>query len=343
MPIANRQRAGFTVIELLVVIVIIGILATLVTVTVISARDKALDAKRVADIRQMQNALERYLNDVGHYPPDYGLDTDREVFRIGQPLVHIHGSDVTTYLDKIPSNPTPRPNTLNCKQRDYDYQQGRNGQSYSIAYCLSGAVGDLQGGELTYAMPDIVGVQSECACDDILKICCGRCDVGATCGGGAILVINHMVNNNVYDLIGYSTQNNNQIWRFSSIKLGDNAKDADYGDRNQNFLINYATQNNTVNCNKDNHANCAVWFCYDQNTEDFNNWYLPAQNELHDIATKSAVVLAGHHYWSSTQAGCDDDNSACKAYSIYKDTNGTVSDDVISRILPEYVLCIRRQ
>ena len=51
------QRKGFTLIELLVVIAIIGLLATLAVVSFGSARQKANDAKRVADVRSVITAL----------------------------------------------------------------------------------------------------------------------------------------------------------------------------------------------------------------------------------------------------------------------------------------------
>src|SRR5574344_1894140 len=59
---------GFTLIELLVVIAIIGILATLAIVSLTTARSSSRDAKRIADLKQLQTALEVYYNDYGSYP-----------------------------------------------------------------------------------------------------------------------------------------------------------------------------------------------------------------------------------------------------------------------------------
>ena len=57
----GRNR-GFTLIELLVVVTIIGILAYIVLVSLGSARVKARDTRRIADIRQVTLALEFYVD-----------------------------------------------------------------------------------------------------------------------------------------------------------------------------------------------------------------------------------------------------------------------------------------
>lgn len=62
------SREGFTLIELLVVVSIIGLLASVVMVALNSARAKSRDAKRIADISQMQKALEMYYDEKGYYP-----------------------------------------------------------------------------------------------------------------------------------------------------------------------------------------------------------------------------------------------------------------------------------
>ena len=64
----NKSFSGFTLIELLVVITIIGILATVGLASFRSAQAKSRDARRKADLVNIQKALEMYLNDKDVYP-----------------------------------------------------------------------------------------------------------------------------------------------------------------------------------------------------------------------------------------------------------------------------------
>lgn len=64
----NTQK-GFTLIELLVVIAIIGILSSVVLVSLNTARAKSRDAGRITAIKQVQNALALYYVDRNDYPP----------------------------------------------------------------------------------------------------------------------------------------------------------------------------------------------------------------------------------------------------------------------------------
>jgi type II secretion system protein G len=64
------NKKGFTLIELLIVISIIGILSALLMVNFIGVRQRARDAQRKTDIRQIQAALEMYRADEGSYPVD---------------------------------------------------------------------------------------------------------------------------------------------------------------------------------------------------------------------------------------------------------------------------------
>mgnify|MGYP001578585922 FL=1 len=63
-----RTTKGFTLIELLVVIAIIGVLASIVMVSLSGAKSKSRDSKRQADLKTIQLALSLYYNDNGFYP-----------------------------------------------------------------------------------------------------------------------------------------------------------------------------------------------------------------------------------------------------------------------------------
>jgi len=65
-------KKGFTLIEMLIVIAIIGILASMVIVSLGPSQAKARDAKRMSDLRQIQNMLEIYYTANGGYPSSNG-------------------------------------------------------------------------------------------------------------------------------------------------------------------------------------------------------------------------------------------------------------------------------
>lgn len=66
--INNMNRKGFTLIELLVVIAIIGLLASIVVVSLNSVRAKARDARKQADLKSIQTALYMFHDQFGKMP-----------------------------------------------------------------------------------------------------------------------------------------------------------------------------------------------------------------------------------------------------------------------------------
>ena len=70
--LALSSSKGFTLLELLVVIGIIGLLASILVVNLTGARRRARDTKRVADVRVLQTAAEDYYGKNGKYPTTIG-------------------------------------------------------------------------------------------------------------------------------------------------------------------------------------------------------------------------------------------------------------------------------
>lgn len=70
-PINNiKLLKGFTLVELLVVMAILGVLVTLVGTSFMSAQMRGRDAQRKSDLKQISSALELFFNDYGTYPSD---------------------------------------------------------------------------------------------------------------------------------------------------------------------------------------------------------------------------------------------------------------------------------
>ncbi|WP_028763678.1 type II secretion system major pseudopilin GspG [Shewanella colwelliana] len=74
MQVRNKQK-GFTLLEVMVVIVILGILASMVVPNLMGNKDKADQQKAVSDIVALENALDMYRLDNSIYPTtEQGLE-----------------------------------------------------------------------------------------------------------------------------------------------------------------------------------------------------------------------------------------------------------------------------
>lgn len=68
-----RRGRGFTLVELLIVIVVVGILAILIIPSLASGPARARDSQRKADLRNLKTALESYFNDNNAYPANLAV------------------------------------------------------------------------------------------------------------------------------------------------------------------------------------------------------------------------------------------------------------------------------
>jgi len=67
------KSAGFTIIEILVVLAIISVIASLVGAALIRSQKRGYDARRQGDMKTYQNVLEQYYAVNGAYPVGSGL------------------------------------------------------------------------------------------------------------------------------------------------------------------------------------------------------------------------------------------------------------------------------
>ena len=115
-----KKQSGFTLLELLIVIVIIGILALLIIPNISSAPKKARDTQRKTDLRAAQKALEEYYVSNQAYP--------------------IATGNITTTLAPLSTGTAPPLKTIpndpkNVSPYLYNYTS-TDGQNYTLTACL---------------------------------------------------------------------------------------------------------------------------------------------------------------------------------------------------------------
>jgi len=93
------QKAGFTLIELMIVVVILGLLATIVMPRILDRPEQARRMKAKVDIRSIESALALFKTDTGRFPTtSEGLEA-----LVSDPGIKGYNSD--GYLDKVPPDP----------------------------------------------------------------------------------------------------------------------------------------------------------------------------------------------------------------------------------------------
>jgi general secretion pathway protein G len=127
--IDNRQsqiRNGFTLIELMIVVVILGLLATTVMPKILSKPDQARQAKAAVDIRAIQSALAMFKTDTGRFP------TTAEGLQALVANPGLKGFDSDGYLERVPKDPWGNPYIYispGLHSKDYDLESlGKDGE-----------------------------------------------------------------------------------------------------------------------------------------------------------------------------------------------------------------------
>ncbi len=112
----KTNKRGFTLIELLVVIAIIGLLATIVLVSLNNARNKANDAKVKSDLSQIMLGMEMYYADNSEYEAGVGTCADGLIAsaatngNICSGFKLQDSTGATVYIQRLPDHPVTATN-----------------------------------------------------------------------------------------------------------------------------------------------------------------------------------------------------------------------------------------
>ena len=127
----RRTAVGFTLVELMVVIVIIGLLATVVMINVMPSQDRAMVEKARADVSVLEQAVETYRLENLVYPrTEHGLDALlRAPAGLARPERYREGG----YIRRLPTDPWGNP---------YQYRQpGEHGAFDIYSFGADGVTG----------------------------------------------------------------------------------------------------------------------------------------------------------------------------------------------------------
>jgi prepilin-type N-terminal cleavage/methylation domain-containing protein len=102
---SSFTRQGFTIIELLVVISIVSVLATIIMFSFVGVRQSGRDSQRRSDIRQIQIALELYRADTGVYP-DALSNGPHPNGKLVAECKGLFGTSLSPYLKSVPCDPS---------------------------------------------------------------------------------------------------------------------------------------------------------------------------------------------------------------------------------------------
>jgi prepilin-type N-terminal cleavage/methylation domain-containing protein len=125
----KRKGAGFTLVELLVVVAIIGLLASMLVLSIQRFKAKARDAQRLTDINNISTALALYHTDFNTYPVFNGEITGSDALSLAL--------EAAGLISRMPLDPKNIDAAADCAPiGGYHYYYQSAGPDYILEYCL---------------------------------------------------------------------------------------------------------------------------------------------------------------------------------------------------------------
>jgi prepilin-type N-terminal cleavage/methylation domain-containing protein len=141
----RQNRRGFTMIEILVVIFIIGILSVIAVAAFGRAQTRARDTLRVADVDTYHKALEMYFLDHRRYPTGVNLVLGEQATTLCADSGFASVCEGTKYHGLVSAAPMPLDGSCSVEENSYLYSSA-SGLDYTINFCLGRKTGSISAG-----------------------------------------------------------------------------------------------------------------------------------------------------------------------------------------------------
>jgi prepilin-type N-terminal cleavage/methylation domain-containing protein len=152
----RHHQAGYTLLEIMIVIFILGVLGALLIQAIPFLQQKARDNRRQFEVASLQRVIETYRSDTGNFPSEtdgggayYSFMTENDALASGYSPNRITAAYipnlVPTYFHALPKDPLPGSSSIpGCNALGFNRSIAyfSNGEYYKLVYHCASETGD---------------------------------------------------------------------------------------------------------------------------------------------------------------------------------------------------------